>query len=108
MTQWGAATDVPVPGDYDGDKKTDVSVWRPSEGNWYIFRSSDNGVTVTQTGASTDIPVPGDHDGDGKTDLTVYRPGTGEWFINSSRIRVSYVIQWGGDPTDVPLGSAIK
>jgi hypothetical protein len=104
VRQWGGTGDVPVPGDYDGDGRTDYAVWRPTDGNWYIIRSSDGAATVTALGVSNDIAVPGDYDGDGKTDLAVYRPGTGEWFINSSRIRASYVMRWGGDPTDVPVG----
>jgi hypothetical protein len=70
--------------DFDGDRKSDLSIYRPSNGSWWIFRSSQ-GVMVENFGVAEDIPVSGDHDGDGKADIAVFRPSTGQWFrINSS------------------------
>jgi hypothetical protein len=60
--------------DFDGDGKSDISVFRPSDGYWHILRSS-GGISSLQWGLSTDTLVPGDYDGDGKTDLAVYRYG---------------------------------
>ncbi len=82
-TQFGASTDVIVPGDFDGDGKTDIAVYRPSEGAWYIQRSN-LGFTSVQFGLSTDTPVPADFDNDGKTDVAVFRPSTGFWYIQQS------------------------
>ncbi len=66
--------------DFDGDGKTDLSVFRPSNGNWYLFKSTA-GVGIVNWGSATDTVTPGDFDGDGKTDTAVYRPSTGQWFI---------------------------
>ena len=54
--QWGAGAvnDVPVPGDYDGDGKTDMCSWRPGDGFWYIINSKDGSITATQWGWGLD------------------------------------------------------
>jgi uncharacterized delta-60 repeat protein len=67
--------------DFDGDRRADVSVFRPSDRVWY-FNQSTNGFSATQWGLSTDKPAPADYDGDGKTDIAVYRDGTWYW-LNS-------------------------
>ena len=93
---FGRQQDSPVThravADFDGNGATDVSVYRPSTGVWYVR----NQFSVTW-GVSTDIPVPGDYNGDGKTDVAVYRPSTGVWYV-----RNQFSVTWGVS-TDIPL-----
>ena len=78
------------PFDYDGDGKTDVSIFRPTTGVWYLQRSTA-GLYGTEFGYGDDKITPADLDGDGKTDIAVYRPVTGIWYVlNSSSGTVSY------------------
>ncbi len=67
--------------DFDGDGKTDISIFRPSVGEWYYLRSGNGAVNGAQFGAASDKPVPADYTGDGKTDIAFFRPSSGEWYI---------------------------
>ncbi len=91
--------------DFDGDGKTDVSVFRPSEGNWYINRSTA-GFMGSHWGMNTDIPVPGDYDGDGKTDLAVFRSNSGDgkavFYVLNSLDNTFSGYPWG-IPGDAPM-----
>lgn len=55
--------------DFDGDLRTDVSVFRPSSGVWWILHSSNSSVRSQLFGSSSDSPVPEDYDGDNITDI---------------------------------------
>jgi FG-GAP-like repeat len=88
-----------VPGYYDSDAKTDIAVYRPSNGTWYVLRSTDGGLTSAIFGISTDIPVQGDYDGDGIYDFAVFRSGT--WYL--LRSSAGFTTQPFGVGSDAPV-----
>jgi len=99
-----------VPANLDLDARSDLTVYRPSTGEWFTRYSSQGfgyrGWTVYQWGLPGDVPLPADFDGDGRTDLVVYRPATGMWYVRFSSAQYGYTgwqaYQWGL-PEDVPL-----
>jgi hypothetical protein len=107
LVRWGTTTlhptgglpDVPVTGDYDGDGLTDMGVWRPDTGEWWILKSSngydqDNSI-VYRWGKLGDVPVQADYDGDKKTDFAVFRSTENRWHIRSSSTGKSSVHAFG-------------
>ncbi len=89
------------PFDFDGDGKTDLGIFRPSVGEWWINGSSTGATVAAQFGASTDVIVPADYTGDGKTDIAFWRPSTGEWYVLRSEDSSFYSVPFG-TPNDIP------
>jgi hypothetical protein len=77
--------------DFDGNRSTDISVYRPSNGKWYI-----QGESPVSWGLPGDIPVPGQYYC-GMTNIAVYRPSNGKWYVYGQ------TPVWWGMPNDVPV-----
>ncbi len=95
----------PTRADFDGDGKTDISVFRPSDKIWYMNRSTA-GFAAYNFGLATDTPLPDDFDGDGKSDVAVFRATADgslpDYYILQSLTSTVSFISWG-TTDDVPV-----
>ena len=91
--------------DFDGDGKTDISVFRPVEAAWYLSQSAAGSKKIIWSAAG-DKPVPGDFDGDGITDTAVARPSANNsaliFRILNSGNSTATEITWGFSD-DIPV-----
>ncbi len=88
--------------DFDGDNKTDLSVFRPDAGTWFVRQSVNGAFRAHQLGNQTDRIAPGDYDGDGRTDVAVFRQSDGNWRILQSSNN-NLPVQAFGTSGDVPV-----
>ena len=106
--------DIPVTGDWTGSGTSQLGLFRPSTGEWFLSRNSNrswNGckkdTCITHFGDPGDLPVIGDWNGTGISKIGVFRPATGEWFLDANGngkwddgidLQLSY-----GEAGDVPV-----
>jgi hypothetical protein len=88
-----------IGGDFDGDAKSDMTIYQP-DGTWKILKST-SGYTAATTvgwGGAGYVPVPADYDGDGKIDPAVYNTSTGQWLAlkSSTGYSSTFSQSWGG------------
>jgi hypothetical protein len=96
---FGAATDQPVVGDWDGDGRTDVGVRTPATRTFKLRTAA--GVTPVVLGYPRDLPVAGDWDGDGRFEVGVRRAKSNRFVLRSADGSTRAVAL--GDVEDLPV-----
>ena len=103
---YGVPGDIPIAGDWDGNRITTIGVYRPDNSTFYLRNSNTTGFADLEVnyGIPGDIPIPGDWDGDGTTTIGVYRPSNSTFYLRNSNttgfadLEVNY-----GISGDIPL-----
>jgi hypothetical protein len=81
--------DVPVAGDWSGSGITQLGLFRPNTGEWFLNRNGNRSwnnckkdTCLTNFGKAGDLPVIGDWNGTGISKIGVFRSSTGEWLLD--------------------------
>lgn len=77
--------DVPVVGDWNGDRQIDLGVFRRSATPKFRLRLPDGTASQVTLGASADEPVTGDWNGDGVSDLGTWDRTTRTFSLTTRR-----------------------
>jgi len=91
LPQWGGASDIAIVGDWNGDGKDTMGLYRASTGLFALDFDGDGVLTTSNPdelhypfeGAGPDaVPIVGDFNGDGTDTVGVFVPPTNDWFID--------------------------
>jgi hypothetical protein len=99
--KFGISGDLPVTGDWNNDGVTDIGVFSPTTGEWFLDLNGNHrwdGSAVDGLylfGKTGDLPVTGDWNDDGVTEIGVFRPSTAEWLLDLNANH-----QWDGKAVD--------
>ncbi len=82
MFAYGAAGDIPIAGNWDGNGVESIGIFR--NGNFFLRNSNSNGAPdlMFAYGAPGDVPVIGDWDGSGNDTIGIFR--NGNFFLRNS------------------------
>ena len=80
--------DLPVVGDWKGAGDSQLGLFRPSTGEWFLDYNGNkswNGCSKERCmsfGAPGDQPATGDWNGSGTSKIGVFRPSTSVWYLD--------------------------
>jgi hypothetical protein len=113
---FGQFGDLAVVGDWDGDGKDTIGVWRTFTGQFFLSNSNTSppvsDFILTFGGLSGDLPVVGDWNGDGKDTIGIhgvprngeaFPNGVGFFLNNSNTVAANDLIFGFGQSGDIPL-----
>ena len=85
---FGITGDIPITGDWNNDRKSEIGVFRNSTHLFYLDYNGNgvwNGASIDRQynfGITGDIPVTGDWNLDGRTEIGVFRPSTHLFYLD--------------------------
>lgn len=82
----GRFGDVALAGDWDGDGRTEVGLYRPADSSFTLYSDHAEAAaaaTPIPFGAAGDVPVAGDWDGDGRATIGIYRPSSAAFHLRN-------------------------
>ncbi|MBX3080629.1 MAG: S8 family serine peptidase [Anaerolineae bacterium] len=104
---FGASTDFPITGDWNGDGIDTPGVYRQTTGQFFLTDSTSDPAALTYSlvlGVPNDQPLVGDWNGDGKDSVGVFRPSNGLIYLrNALTTGVADYTMVLGVPGDVGL-----
>ncbi len=96
---FGATTDEPVIGDWDGDGAVNLGIRRPKKSKFRLKTPSR--VIKIAYGEPSDRPIAGDWDGNGTSEIGVFRPSTATFHQRLADGSTLAVVL--GDSDDIPV-----
>jgi len=107
----GAAGDLPIVGDWDGDRVDETGLYRPSTQTFFLDVDGDGAISLPSgdrsfaMGAAGDLPIVGDWNDDAVDEVGLFRPATNRFYLDANgngaysptRSDKSYVMGAAGD-----------
>ena len=101
--KFGSATDIPVPADFNGDKKSEIAMFSSSDGKIRWINPATNKITTINAGNAKWKPAVADYDGDGKADYAWYDPAALKFKIYKSSNNNALKEVKFGDAKSIPV-----